>query len=102
MYGLLYGALPLVRHTGGLADTVREAGRAGSASPADQGREANGFVFDLPLVTDLSAAIARAGMKWETPAAWQALQQTGMRTDFGWGRAAGQYAALYRQIRPEA
>ena len=102
MYGLLYGALPLVRNTGGLADTVREAGRAGSAGPADGGNAGNGFVFDLPHVADLSAAIARAGALWKAPAGWQAVQQAGMRTDFGWEGAAGRYAALYQQIRPAA
>ena len=102
MYGLLYGALPLVRNTGGLADTVREAGRGAAVDDTEAASEGNGFVFDMPLVSDLSAAIARAGLLWKTPAAWQALQQTAMRSDFGWERAASRYAALYRQVRPEA
>lgn len=102
MYGLLYGALPLVRNTGGLADTVREAGRAGAGAPADPAATGNGFVFDLPRAADLSAAIERAGALWQSPAAWRAVQQAGMRGDFGWGKAAGRYAALYRQIRPAA
>jgi len=102
MYGLLYGALPLVRRTGGLADTVHEAGRAGAAPYAAAGAAGNGFEFELPHVTDLSAAIARAGALWQSPAAWQAVRDAGMRAEFGWAQAAGHYAALYRQIRPEA
>jgi len=102
MYGLLYGALPLVRHTGGLADTVREAGHPGAAAGAAGTSPGNGFVFDQPHVTDLSAAIARAGALWKAPAAWQTIQNAGMKSEFGWARAASHYANLYRQIRPEA
>ncbi len=102
MYGLLYGALPLVRRTGGLADTVHEAGRVGAATHTAADAPGNGFVFELPHVTDLSAAIARAGALWRSPTAWQAVRNAGMRAEFGWAHAAGHYADLYRQIRPEA
>jgi starch synthase len=97
MYGLLYGTVPLVRRTGGLADTVRDAGASD-----DRVGPANGFVFDAPHVTDLAAAIARAGALWKSPAVWRGLQQAGMRSDFGWQTAAAHYSTLYRQIRPEA
>ncbi len=93
MYGLLYGALPLVRRTGGLADTVREAGAA---------TDGNGFLFDAANATALAAAIERAGVLWQTQAAWRRVQATGMRENFGWEAAAAHYLDLYRQIRPEA
>jgi starch synthase len=97
MYGLLYGTVPLVRHTGGLADTVRDAGASD-----DRVGPGNGFVFDAPHALDLAGAIARAGALWKSPAAWRGLQQAGMRADFGWQTAAAHYSTLYRQIRPAA
>lgn len=88
-YSLRYGAVPVVRHTGGLADSVRE------------GPEGNGFVFHSPAVDDLLAALRRLAALWRDPAGWRALQARGMAQDFSWARSAQAYLALYRSLRPE-
>lgn len=77
-----YGALPVVRRTGGLADTVAEGG--------------NGFVFDTPTGADLQAAVARClEVYTERPAQWQAMRDRAMRGDYGWERPARAYLELY-------
>ncbi|MBL8385469.1 MAG: glycogen synthase GlgA [Burkholderiales bacterium] len=97
MYGLLYGALPLARRTGGLADTVRDATAAARAA----GR-ANGFLFEAASADDLAAALHRAGALWREPAAWRLVQDVGMRERFGWADAASRYMDVYRDLRPAA
>lgn len=91
MYGLAYGSLPLVRRTGGLADTVRE-----------EGDGANGFVFENATPADLAAALGRACAAWRTPTRWRALQATAMGATLDWTASARRYLALYRELRPHA
>lgn len=93
MYALLYGSLPVVRRTGGLADTVREDGDA---------TRQNGFVFGRASVEDLRAALGRALAAWKDPARWRALQRRGMRANLGWSASARAYLELYRELRPQA
>jgi starch synthase len=97
MYAMLYGALPLVRRTGGLADTVRDASPQRLADGS-----ATGFVFDAADSVDLRAALARVLALWRDPTAWQRVQRTAMHSDFGWARPAARYRALYRELRPQA
>jgi starch synthase len=88
LISLRYGAVPLVRRTGGLADTVQDAG-----APPGSG---TGFVFEAPNAHELEQAAERALAAFEDQAGWRALQERGMRQDWSWGRAAGKYADLYR------
>lgn len=97
MYALRYGSLPLVRRTGGLADTVVDATEA-----TMEAGHANGFVFDAPTVEALAEALARAATLFKDRARWRRVQQIGMQAEHGWGKAAQQYADLYRRLRPEA
>ena len=87
LISLRYGAVPLVRRTGGLADTVRDADLPR--------RSGTGFVFDAPTARELEHAAERALAAFEDAAGWRALQERGMRQDWSWGRAAGQYRELY-------
>jgi starch synthase len=87
LISLRYGAVPLVRRTGGLADTVQDADAALTSG--------NGFVFDAPDVPQLTAAVERALAAFQNRAAWRATQERGMRQDWSWGRAAGRYLELY-------
>lgn len=90
LYGLRYGTLPVVRHVGGLADTVRETDSgAGAASPA------NGFVFDRDDSDALLQALGRAASAWRDGPRRAALQQAGMRQDLSWAAPARAYASLY-------
>jgi starch synthase len=87
MIAMRYGSVPVVRHTGGLADTVPDA----DAQPLD-GR---GFVFEAPEGEALAAALGRALAAYHEGRRWQEIQLRGMRADFSWREAAGQYARLY-------
>jgi starch synthase len=92
MYSLRYGTPPVVRATGGLADTVTDA------ADAERG---NGFVFDQARPAALLGAIERAVAAWREPRHWRRIQQNGMARDCGWDEPARQYAALYdRVVRP--
>ena len=91
MYSLRYGTPPIVRATGGLADTVVDAS---DATLAD--RTGNGFVIDEATPHALWLALERATRCWHKRKVWQRIQQNGMRRDFSWEHAAQDYVALYR------
>lgn len=84
MYSLRYGTPPVVRATGGLADTVID--------------EINGFVFGEATAPALLVAIHRAVAAWRNKKVWQAMQTDGMNRDVSWAKPAAQYAALYRKL----
>ncbi len=90
MYALKYGTLPIVRHTGGLADTVWE----GTYDDAMQ----TGFVFGKATGFELSAALDRAMQAFRNPGLMHKLRIQAMRQNFSWDRAAGNYLALYRSV----
>jgi starch synthase len=93
LYALRYGALPLVRRTGGLADTVIDA------SPARlRDKTATGFVFDAATLQALAAAIARATTLYANSARWRQMTRQAMTRDFSWAQSAQQYVALYREL----
>jgi starch synthase len=89
MYALRYGALPVVRRTGGLADTVTDA-------DAD-GAQGTGFVFEQPQAAGLATAVRRSVALFRRPAAWRAVQRRAMAEDFGWARTAGRYVEVYQR-----
>ena len=93
MYSLRYGTPPVVRATGGLADTVVDCDEAAFAAGS-----ANGFVFSEPLPQALLAALARAVVAWRDRARWRELQRNGMRLDFSWRAGAQRYCDLYRAL----
>ncbi len=88
LYALRYGTVPVVRRTGGLADTVTDLG------PPEL---ATGFVFEDPTKEGMMGAVERALALYEEPLAWRRLQLKGMAEDFGWATSAGRYIALYQQ-----
>lgn len=93
MYSLRYGTPPIVRRTGGLADTVVDVSAlTGRGAPSP-----NGFVFDAPTEPALAAAIDRAIACWRDRRAFRRVQRAGMSCDFGWAAAARAYVALYRR-----
>jgi starch synthase len=89
MYSLRYGTPPVVRATGGLADTVIDA--------ADE-KHGNGFVFAEATAVELYAAIRRAVTTWQDRKRWQQLQKNGMARDSSWTAPAQEYAALYARL----
>lgn len=90
MYSLRYGTPPVVRATGGLADTVRDYGE-----PGDETRGANGFVFRAATVEALAESVGRAIAAWRDPKAWKRIQANGMGGDFGWDGPARRYVDVY-------
>ena len=92
LYALRYGAIPVVRGTGGLLDTVHDA-----STP-----DGVGFVFGPPTHHALADAMDRALDTFHDKATWAALQQRGMARNHGWDTAGAAYRALYTQLRPGA
>ncbi|MBK7137033.1 MAG: glycogen synthase GlgA [Rhodocyclales bacterium] len=90
MYSLRYGTPPIVRETGGLADTVVDCSEATLASGT-----ANGFVFGEATPEALLQAIRRAVSAWHDKLIWHKLQRNGMALDFGWSKAAAAYKSVY-------
>lgn len=92
-----YGAVPVVRRTGGLADSVK---------PQDERyQEGTGFLFDDASPDALAAALEQGMALYYEPERWQALQRRCMAQDFSWERAATRYAELYqdaKRLRSEA
>lgn len=93
MYSLRYGTPPVVRPTGGLADTVSDCTDATLADGT-----ATGFVMHGSDAESLLATIHRAVGRWRDPSAWASLMRNGMSRDLGWGRAAEEYIRLYQGI----
>ncbi|RED14075.1 glycogen synthase GlgA [Pontivivens insulae] len=93
LYALRYGCIPVVARTGGLADTVIDANMA-----AIRAGTATGVIHDVDNGDALEAALRRTVALYEQPKLWGAMQRAGMKTDVGWGRSAGEYAALYRDL----
>jgi starch synthase len=97
LYGLRYGAVPVVHRVGGLADTVVDA-----MLPNLDGGRATGIVFDEFSTQGLRHALRRVFELHAHPPAWRQVQQAGMRQRFDWRGPAGQYVALYRSLMPHA
>lgn len=93
LYALRYGTLPLVRKTGGLADTVVDA------TPARlRDKTATGFMFEPATAEALGATIEWAGAQYANRASWRQMIREAMTRDFSWAQSARQYAALYREL----
>lgn len=94
IYSLRYGTVPIVRKTGGLADTIIDWGE----SLLSGKKNGNGFSFSNPHPEALLDAIRRALLVYYNPTEWRQIQTNGMTADFSWERSAGKYLDLYRQL----
>ena len=90
LYSLAYGTIPVVRRTGGLADTVEPWNPA-----TGQG---TGFVFEHFTPEGLAWALGAALDAWQDRRAWRTLQKNAMTRDFSWRRQAAEYVALYARL----
>jgi len=86
MYSLRYGTVPIVRATGGLADTV------------EGGLEGNGILFEAFHRSALLAAIRRAQALYADPPRLEAFQRRGMERDFSWAVSARRYESLFASL----
>jgi starch synthase len=89
MYSLRYGTVPVVRATGGLADTVRDF------DPAT--RQGTGFVFERYEAVEMLAALRRALTMYRQPHLWSVVRASGMAQDFSWRKSADGYDRLYAE-----
>ncbi len=93
MYSLRYGTVPVVRRTGGLADTVVDTTEDSLAT-----EDATGFLFDDTNADALWMAIERALRIYvEQPATWRQLMQNGMARDLSWEASAKRYQVFYEE-----
>jgi starch synthase len=97
MYSLRYGAVPIVRATGGLADTVVHASPENLAAGT-----ATGVQFFEASGNALMEAVRLALRLYREPGVWGQLQRTGMTRDFGWEESARRYLALYQRALTQA
>jgi starch synthase len=91
MYSLKYGTVPVVRATGGLADTIVDATPENLAA-----RKATGFAFHEYSAFSMEEALLRAVTAYKTqPREWHQLVTTGMRQDYSWAASAKEYTSIY-------
>jgi starch synthase len=90
MYSLRYGTVPIVRRTGGLADSVEHFDPASGTG--------TGIVFNDFDTPGLEWALNTALDLYAQPALWGRLVQNGMACDFSWQRQGAQYLALYERL----
>ena len=93
MYSLKYGTVPIVRKTGGLADSVSHF------DPAT--RKGTGFVFEHFTADAFRRALDQALDVFRNREAWRRLVQNGMSRDCSWKRRVGEYLKLYREVCSE-
>ena len=91
MIAMRYGAVPVVRETGGLADTVKDLDPATGAG--------NGFVFRPYDRWAFFAAVVRAIETYRYKDNWRKLQSAGMSGDYSWDKSARSYVEVYRKAQ---
>lgn len=90
MISSVYGAVPVVRETGGLYDTIKPYNIYNG--------EGNGFTFANYNAHEMKDAVARAVDLYNDKKKWSTLLKTVMDTDFSWNVSAKKYIDLYRSV----
>ncbi len=93
IYAMRYGTIPIVRRSGGMADTVRNVTPETLSSGT-----ATGFSFDNASVEEFLECIQRAVTLYRRPIQWRKVQLRAMHEDFSWRTSARQYASLYGAV----
>lgn len=94
MYSLIYGTVPIVRKTGGLADTVQ------LYDPKDG--TGTGIVFEHPTPDGVRWAVEAAVSLYRQPEHWKRMVLNGMAADFSWDAQGRRYEELYERVRAPA
>ena len=92
MFAMRYGSIPVVRKTGGLADTVRHF--------YPNALKGNGFVFEDYVASGFMWALNEALHYYATPH-WPIIVKNAMESDFSWDKSAMDYLELYHQLSHE-
>lgn len=87
MYSLRYGTVPVVRATGGLADTVTDA---------DATEDGVGFVFEEYTTAAMMDAVERSLKAYANRERWAQIRRRGMERDLSWDASASRYLEVYR------
>ena len=90
MYSMKYGTIPVVRNTGGLADTVIDA--------AEQPGKGTGFLFEAFESGAMIAAVRNAKEAYNDRSGWGRLMKRAMKNNFSWTSAAEKYIKLYSKL----
>ena len=88
MVALRYGAIPIVRETGGLRDSIHDSGDG----------KGNGFTFRNYNAHEMLGTILRAKEGFENQSGWHVLVKRAMECDCSWGASAKQYVDMYEQV----
>ena len=88
MYSMRYGTIPIVRETGGLRDSVRDAG----------GENGTGFTFKTYNAHDMLGACCRARDAYNSKEVWHTIQKQAMAADFSWAQSAELYLGLSKEL----
>jgi starch synthase len=91
MYSMIYGTIPIVRNTGGLADTVSDFNESTG--------EGTGFVFEEYESSELLDCIRKVVKLFGKKRKWYKMIKRGMDQDFSWDRSARKYVDIYRLAR---
>ncbi len=89
LYALKYGTLPVVRRTGGLADSILDV---------SGGKAGTGFVFNAAAGGELLDAVKRGVEMYGRPKTWRRIQKVAMEQDFSWQKAAHAHLSLYKGL----
>ena len=92
LYSLRYGAIPIVRETGGLKDSIIDLSQGDDT--------ATGIKFEQPNADALGQALGQAFKLYSDPSRLAKVRDNGMRADFSWFRTTTEYDRLYNTIRP--
>lgn len=90
MYSMLYGTVPVVHATGGLADTV--------PAFSETQPEGTGFPFDSYTTEAFHECVRSAVATWQRPGLWRQAMHNGMTQDFSWARRIARYVETYRSL----
>lgn len=90
MYSMRYGTVPVVRATGGLADTVQEFDSSSGVG--------TGFRFSEYEPAAFRDAVLHAVHTWSDRKTWKTIMRNGMKSDFSWTRSARQYVNAYQNV----
>ena len=88
MIALRYGTIPIVRETGGLRDSIHDAGD----------KNGNGFTFKSYNAHDMLDAVVRARAYYDDKMKWGRLVNTALKQNFSWTKSAKDYIALYNDF----
>ena len=93
LYSLRYGTPPVVRNTGGLADTVTQ-----TSAESIKNNTATGFLFENPSAQSLADTISHALSYYDDRNTWQKIIKNCMNQDFSWDNSAAAYLELFKRI----